>query len=367
MINKEMKEIIFIVNSIDNQRCRKRVEEFRSNGFPVKIYGINRGLKTSSWDDCEIIASYDNHLAYYKRCQILINALRKVFKIHKKEKDVLWYYFGMDNAMFALLYNRKGKFIYEESDLVHTYMSKKAAIWTMEKIDKFIISRSALTVLTSEGFAEYHYPQKRPDNIVIKPNKLNPLIVNFPDYPPKELNSQHLNFALVGMIRFDAVRRMADIISKNFPNHQFHFYGVLNVATEKEENRFRILDERENIHFHGRFKNPDELPKVYSQIDVVVSTYDVENINVQYAEPNKLYESIYYRTPIIVSKGTFLAKQVERYNSGYSVDVSKDENIIFLVHQIEKDIDVMKRRMESIDRKVAIDNCQELLQRVSFL
>lgn len=367
MIPGYMKKIVFIVNSIDNQRCRKRVEEFRSNGYPVKIYGINRGLNTAAWDECEIIATYDNHMAYHQRCKILIRALKKVFKAHKKEKDVLWYYFGMDNAMFALIYNRKGKFIYEESDLVHTYMSKKAAIWAMEKIDKYIISRSALTVLTSEGFAEYHYPLKRPDNIVIKPNKLNPQIVNIPNIPKKEPDPQHLNFALVGMIRFHAVRRMADVISKNFPNHQFHFYGVLNVATKKEEEGFLALDERENVHFHGRFKNPDELPNVYSKIDVVVSTYDVENINVQYAEPNKLYESIYYRTPIIVSKGTFLAKQVERYKSGYSVDVSKDDNIISLVRQIENDLYIVKRRMESIDRNVAVDNCQELLQRVSVL
>ena len=127
------------------------------------------------------------------------------------------------------------------------------------------------------------------------------------------------------------------------------------------------MDERENVHFHGRFKNPDELPSVYSQIDVVISTYDVENINVQYAEPNKLYESIYYRTPIVVSKGTFLAKQVERFHSGYSVDVSKDENIISLVHQIEQEINEMTTSMKRIDRMVAVDSCGELLQRVSSL
>ena len=359
-----MKKIVFIVNSIDNQRCKKRVEEFRSNGYPVKVYGINRGLKTSSWEECEIIASYENQMAYRKRTGVLINALKKVFNAHRNEKDEIWYYFGMDIAMFGWLYNRKKKFIYEESDLVHTYMSKKIAIWVMEMIDKFIISRSDLTVLTSEGFAEYHYPNKRPNNLVIKPNKLNPQIVNIKDIQGEVPDCQHLNFALVGMIRFNAVRRMADVISKNFPNHQFHFFGVLNVATKKEEDEFMTLDLRDNVHFHGKFKNPDELPKVYSQIDVVVSTYDVENINVQYAEPNKLYESIYYRTPIIVSKGTFLAKQVERFQSGYSVDVSDDKNIIELVHQIGDEIVEKTEKMEGIDRMEAVDNCEELMRRV---
>ena len=362
-----MKKVIFIVNSIDNQRCRKRVEEFRSNGFPVKVYGINRGLKTSTWEECEIIASYDNHMAYRNRTIILVNALKKVFKAHRKEKDVIWYYFGMDNAMFALLLNRNRTFIYEESDLVHTYMSKKVAIRLMEKIDKYIISRSELTVLTSEGFAEYHYPNEHPNNIVIKPNKLNPQIVSIKDIQGAEPDCQHLNFALVGMIRFNAVRRMADVISMNFPNHHFHFFGVLNVATKKEEEDFMVLDKRENVHFHGRFKNPDELPEVYSKIDVVVSTYDVENINVQYAEPNKLYESIYYRTPIIVSKGTFLEKQVERFHSGYSVDVSDDKNIVSLVHKIEKEIKEVTKRMESIDRKLAVDSCEELINRARLL
>lgn len=362
-----MKSIIFVVNSIDNQRCRKRVEEFRSNGYSVSIYGINRGLKTSTWVDCEIIASYDNKMSYHKRIKILIDALNKVFKKHLKDREVIWYYFGMDIAIIGWLYNRSRKYIYEESDLVHTYMSKKAVIWVMERIDKFIISKSVLTVLTSEGFAEYHYPHMRPKNIIIKPNKLNPQVVNVLDVPKKTIDVNHLNFALVGMIRFEAIRRMADVISKNFPNHQFHFFGVLNVATEEEELGFKILDERDNVHFHGRFKNPDELPKVYSQIDVVVSTYDVENINVQYAEPNKLYESIYYRTPIVVSKGTFLAKQVEKYHSGYIVDVSKDEYIVTLVRRIEKDIFDVTSYLTNLDRTIAVDSCDELIKRVHEL
>lgn len=362
-----MKKIIFIVNSIDNQRCRKRVDEFRTNGYPVKVYGINRGLKITAWPECEIIASYENKMAYKDRTMILNKALKEVFKKHRDEKNVIWYYFGLDIAMFGVLYNGKKRFIYEESDLVHTYMNNNAVIWVMERIDKFIISRSSLTVLTSEGFAEYHFQNKRPSNLVIKPNKLNPQIVGVPDVPNVAVDTNHLNFALVGMIRYEAVRRMADVISREFPNHQFHFFGVLNVATKKEEESFMVLDERENVHFHGRFKNPDELPLVYSQIDVVISTYDVENVNVQYAEPNKLYESIYYRTPIIVSKGTFLAKQVERFHSGYAVDVSDEQNIISLVHQIENDIHDVKRGLEFIDRTVAVDSSEELLQRVYLL
>ena len=65
-----------------------------------------------------------------------------------------------------------------------------------------------------------------------------------------------------------------------------------------------------------------------------------------------------------MSKGTFLAKQVEKYGSGYAVDVSDDKNIIDLVHQIENEIVEKTEKMERIDRMEAVDNCEELMRRV---
>ena len=35
--------------------------------------------------------------------------------------------------------------------------------------------------------------------------------------------------------------------------------------------------------------------------DMVVATYDVTIENVRYAEPNKIYEAIFFETPIILS------------------------------------------------------------------
>lgn len=72
------------------------------------------------------------------------------------------------------------------------------------------------------------------------------------------------------------------------------------------------LKDINNIFFHGAFKNPIDLPKIYSKIDFIVATYDTTTLNPQYAEPNKIYEAIFFRTPIIVSYNSYLANKVNK-------------------------------------------------------
>ena len=82
-----------------------------------------------------------------------------------------------------------------------------------------------------------------------------------------------------------------------------------------------------NIIEHGRFKNPDDLDRVYSSFDIVACNYDATGPNERIAEPNKLYEALFYNKPILVSQNTFLGAKVERMGVGYVIDTSNDENI----------------------------------------
>ena len=49
-----------------------------------------------------------------------------------------------------------------------------------------------------------------------------------------------------------------------------------------------------NVKLHGKFKNPSDLSVIYNKIDLNVICYDTTSINVRIAEPNKLYESIFF-------------------------------------------------------------------------
>ena len=325
--------IVFIINSISTQRCIKRVEEFIAHGYEVKAYGFYRKEVLHNRPkhfSLELIGEYDDSCSYVKRIPILKKGIRKVLEKHKNEKDVVFYLFQLDVALVFKMLSRNNRYLYEESDLMHTYIRNAIVCKALETIDKWIIKHSLISVFTSEGFLLYHYGSNRPNNVYIVTNRLNTEIENIKKVA-KSNSGEKLRIGFVGSLRYKSTIKFIDIFSKNFPQHEFHIYGEVKECCE---NDFKILRQYPNCFFHGRFINPNDLPQIYSGIDLVLSTYDTEYINVRYAEPNKLYEAIYFETPIIVSKGTYLETIVDKLGIGYCVNPLDMQDVVQLIKTI---------------------------------
>ena len=72
-------KIIFIINSIQNPRCIKRVNEFIDKGYDVKVYAFNRGDFIFNNDirfEINVLKTYSNELSYIKRFPILFNSIK---------------------------------------------------------------------------------------------------------------------------------------------------------------------------------------------------------------------------------------------------------------------------------------------------
>lgn len=362
-----MKTINFVMNALDGHSY-KRIQEFIDLGYAVKVYGFDRGLsKQYEGIDTTVLATFPNAMSYKNRIKIIYSALKELFRnTHRNDEDY-WYYFGLQMAIFGFFLNKNKKYLFEESDMTHLGIKNKFVRNALEVLNKRIIKKSALTVFTSEGFLQYHFGDDadKQRNTVVMPNKIHPDVMKFPMVDKVAAAPNKLRFAFVGFIRYHAVYCMAEFISRNFPQHEFHFYGEIQLSSDAE--KFKSLENRENVFFHGFFKNPDKLAEVYSNIDVVVSTYDITSINVLYAEPNKLYESIYFRTPIIVSKGTFLERQVEKYHSGWSVDAFDEAAVCSLVRKIETENETMTTGMNDIPQTIGVDSNQPLAEVISRL
>ena len=184
-----------------------------------------------------------------------------------------------------------------------------------------------MTVMTSEGFVKYHGLEDERENIQLVPNRVNSALLELP-YTHKNLEAGRLSIGFVGGFRYQSVINFAKVVGREFPHIDFHVFG--NIMENKEA--IETLDkECDNIHLHGIFKNPQDMPSVYGQLDLVLAMYDATSINAQYAEPNKMYESIFFRVPIIVSKGTFLSEKVNRLGIGYAINgLDKEEIKAFL-------------------------------------
>lgn len=316
-------KVVFILSSF-HIRCIKRIKEFIANGFEVEVYGFNRGDISLDLDiEVKTIGNIEPNSSHLQRIPVIVKGVRNVLNTIKHQ-DVVIYVFGLDIAMWVALLNKIHPYIFEESDLYHTYLGNRAARNFLEVLDKRVIKKSMLTVFTSEGFARYHFGDNYPDNITFIPNRLAVSVLDCKPVVKRHVDICHLSIGFVGAIRFKAVMHFAKFFVSHYPQHEFHFFGIV---TDDAREEFDETMKYKNCFYHGKFTTPTDLPEIYSKIDLVLSTYDNELINVRYAEPNKFYESLYYDTPIIVSEGTFLGEKVRQYNSGYVIDALDDASI----------------------------------------
>lgn len=319
-----MKQIVFILTTLDSH-ARHRVDDFVAHGFDVHVYSFTRTNEKQSTEapwPLDIIGAFANALPYHKRLSILYKGIKTVANKYKKEKDVCFYYLGLDIAMIAT-FVVKHPYIFEECDLNHTYIGNSLLRKAFEKLDCHIIKKSLRTVFTSEGFFSFHN-LKDTSNISIIANKLPESIRAIKLLEPRKTDINRLSFGFAGSVRYETITSFASILCRNYPQHEFHFFGNVQECVKDKANE---LENYPNCHFHGRFQSPVDLPKIYSQLDFTLATYDTRFENVRYAEPNKIYEAVYFRTPIIVSKGTFLEEKTISQKLGFAVDAMSEEDV----------------------------------------
>ena len=93
------------------------------------------------------------------------------------------------------------------------------------------------------------------------------------------------------------------------------------------------------FEFLGRYEYTRDICRLYANLDLIYCVYDSNDRNCQMAMPNKFYESIIAKIPIIVAKNTFVEREVLRLGIGTSV-VSGD---------VEGLVDVLRRAIVNSD------------------
>lgn len=320
-----MRKIVFITGSLSQPRVIKRIISIHSAGFEVSVYGFDKGQyngNTLPQDiSVEILGSLKDGKKYLTKIKKMRTAITEIID-KERSHNPIFYTFGFIGAYF--INYKKVEFVYELSDLIYGYPKFNKVRFLLKLIEKKIIRNSSLTIMTSEGFRDFLFKTKIPPQVIIQPNKLSSYFKNKNRPVCSRFNINNLKFAFVGAIRYpETVLRFATVVGEKFPNHEFHFFGE-SIFSEQFIEKTR---EYKNVVFHGKFKNPDDLECIYSQIDIVVCVYHTDSLNERIAEPNKLYESIYFAKPIIVSQDTFLEKQVNKFNCGVSLNSYSNEVI----------------------------------------
>ena len=143
----------------------------------------------------------------------------------------------------------------------------------------------------------------------------------------KLLDSQNckITISFVGVIRYLSQMELLIKFSSLHEYVKIRFYGGPYESVLELKALHQKYGEKGDVQFLGQFETC-ELSKIYTHTDFIYSVYDSKQENVRLALPNKLYESIVYNIPLIVSTNTFLYEKVLENKNGFGVDSQSYKN-----------------------------------------
>lgn len=210
-------------------------------------------------------------------------------------------------------------------------------------IEKRLINKSELTVISSNGFRKWLPESDKLSNIHNMPYHYQE------NSTCQDLKSKGLiTIGYVGCVSYEYQNRKIMDALGNDPSFVLQYSGI--VAPTCKLVQFSKEQGLTNVKFTGRFDNRDK-KAVYEQVDIINAVYGNNSLVVTTALPNKLYDALIYKKPIIASRGTFLGELVERYGVGFSIDVDSDD----ILQKINA-------YLSCFDADLFVKNCKTLLQ-----
>ncbi|MEY4782822.1 MAG: hypothetical protein RIR41_757 [Pseudomonadota bacterium] len=320
-----MTRIAFFGHDAADAAVRRRVQGFRDDGLDVIGFTMHRRNDYSvDWDNVDLGRTFD--AAYAQRvASIFRGATRAAAQRDKLASTDVIYARNLDMLATALLARRKAKLrtpvIYESLD-VHRLLTRKDPIgFAFRRLEGALLKHARRLVVSSPGFLANHFEKHHRGNYAatIIENRL----AAGADYGPRPPIAAPVSGALrvgwVGVLRckrslgllIDAARQLGPAIS-------IDLHGIP-ALTEIPDFHARIKDVP-NIHFHDRYRSPEDLAAIYAGLDVVWAGDFMEaGYNSVWLLPNRLYEGGYYGVPPIAPAGTQTAAWADTRGIGFTL------------------------------------------------
>lgn len=178
---------------------------------------------------------------------------------------------------------------------------------------KELIEKSFFTTVSSDGFRAFLPVSSK---IISNHNITN--MEALAECPTLFPNKEHIAIGFFGFIRYkEENETIIQCIGKSGGDRFSLLYrGVFSEGCHLDRDpalRF------ENVVYGGPFQNADK-PEMYRSIDLIHSVYGNNDLAKSTLLPNRLYDTVIFKKPLLVSPGTYLAQVVEKYHLGVVID-----------------------------------------------
>lgn len=352
-VGKKELTTVFLLGNNPNPRLEKRISFFRQYGAVVVGCGLRQGIEYTydrTRDDVTyeeigpvLPTTKDLVARYFASRKFGDNAYQKLLEYHP---DVV-YVVTIDGLVVADRYKRRypnTKVIYEIADLTRPYLAVPKNLFEQVKfalvkyLEKRHINCIDLFVVTSPKFYEiYYHKVVSHDKWVFIPNAPDTEV--FKEYHKK--SSGKFTVGFVGGLRYYPQLKML-VDASQLVGCDVVFAGSNDGSKEYLEFE-KYAKQFENIKFTGRFNFEKEAARIYSNLDCVYSLYGTNDQNARIALPNKLYESIICKLPILGSKGTYLGELIDEWGVGLTVSDTDVGELVEALKKLRDDTELRER------------------------
>ncbi len=320
-----MTHVAFFAHDAHDAAVRRRVQGFRDDGLQVTGFTMRRGDQAHvDWDNVDLGRTFD--AAYLQR----IKSISRGARLAAAQRDALAradviYARNLDMLATAFLARRhaglKTPIIYEALD-VHRLLTRKDVLGLMvRRLEGALLTRTKALVVSSPGFLRNHFEPRHRGRYV--PHILENRLAAGADYGPRPsrtaVRTGPLQLGWIGMLRCSrSLDLLLKVAHQAGPSVQIHLHGVP-ALTEIPDFHERIKGAA-NLTFHGRYRSPEDLARIYADLDVVWAGDFMEaGFNSTWLLPNRIYEGGYYGVPSIAPSGTQTASWIEARGVGFTL------------------------------------------------
>ncbi|MDD7648000.1 glycosyltransferase [Cloacibacillus porcorum] len=344
----QLNNIVFLISHVPNPRINKRIAVAQKCGNVFVV--CTRRKSQNIWEpvntnvkhiilDVDLPSSRHILKRYFISKNYQKAALKNLFAINPD----LMYVEGLDSLMIANKYRALNKAVhifFEVADLREYFIEKPKSLLArfMTKLIAYIEKKNFKSVgyliVTSMKFYDFHYKDLiSKDKVLYMPNI--PEAAPFAKYKRKTRGKFTVGF--IGSIRYlKQMKMLVDAAERAGCNVLFAGAGV---TTSDYLHIIEYCKDKYFVTFTGKYNYNEDIANLYGAVDCIYAVYDADNPNVRIALPNKLYEAVYCKLPIIVAKGTYLSEIVEKWCVGVAVSCTDPAELEAALRRLSADKD----------------------------
>lgn len=239
----------------------------------------------------------------------------------------------------VLLKQFKNKYIFDIRD----YTYEKYEFY--KKIVDKLVDNSFFTAISSKGFLRFISDNEKiiPCHNISYTEEIKETCDDF-------RNKKQITIGFLGNTRyFEENCKLIDALANN-PKYKLVYIGRPNVDCDLEG--YCKSKNITNVVFKGEFKNEDK-PKLYEKIDLINAVYGNSSLEVTTLLPNRLYEGLLLKKPVLATVGTFLGDIVKANKIGICLNLD-DVNIVLKIEKYISTLDFYEFNL----------NCEKMLNEI---